>query len=102
MGSYLVLRDCYVGEVFRARGTTCELPDALDKSPKNFQLAEGTGVVAWEATGVAGDATGAVTDSPMRTRPLAVGEYLCSKCSKIHRGDSKIGVRHLIHYVEAP
>jgi len=95
MGTYQVLRDCYVGEVFRARGTTCELPDALDKSPKNFQLAEGTGVVA-------GDATGAVTDSPMRTRPLAVGEYLCSKCSKIHRGDSKIGVRHLIHYVEAP
>ncbi len=35
---YLVLRDCYVGEMFRAKGSTVELPDALEKSEKNFKL----------------------------------------------------------------
>ena len=40
--SYLVLRNCFVGGRYYAKGTTCELPDTLEKSPKNFQeIAEG-------------------------------------------------------------
>ena len=82
---YICLRDCYVGEVFWARGTVCELPDDLDKSPKNFQLMEG------------GSAPESTTEILVRTRTLLAGEYLCSKCSKIHREDSRIGKRHLMY-----
>lgn len=36
---YLVLRDCYINRFYHA-GDKVELPDAMEKSPKNFQPLE--------------------------------------------------------------
>ena len=35
---YLCLRDCFVGDRLWRRGETYNLPDAIEKSPKNFKL----------------------------------------------------------------
>ena len=35
---YLCLRDCFVGDRYFAKDTVWDLPDNLEKSPKNFQL----------------------------------------------------------------
>ncbi len=71
---YLVLRDCYVGEVFRRQGDTVELPDDLEKSEKNFTLIGG---------------------EPGDLREPSSTEYRCSKCSSNHKESSKLGKRHL-------
>lgn len=77
---YLVLRDCFVGEVLRVQGDVVELPASVEKSSKNFRL-------------VAGE------DSEALREP-ANGEYRCSKCESIHRETSKLGVRHMKYQVE--
>lgn len=37
---YLCLRKCYVGDYLYEKGEVYDLPDSLEKSPKNFQSLE--------------------------------------------------------------
>ena len=37
---YLCLRDCFVGGIYWVKGKVYELPDELEKSPKNFKALE--------------------------------------------------------------
>lgn len=34
---YIVLRDCFVGGIYYAKGSICDIPDNIEKSPKNFR-----------------------------------------------------------------
>ncbi len=78
---YLVLRNCFTAESqYFSKGDTVELPDEMYKAEKNFRSLE--------------------TPPTNATEPLREpkpGEYLCSKCSAIHRDSSKQGKSHLKH-----
>jgi len=41
--NYLVLRDCFVGGSYYVKGTVCDIPDNVEKSPKNFKPLDGNG-----------------------------------------------------------
>ncbi len=78
---YMCLRNCYVGERLWKEGRVYSLPDSMEKHPKNFRLV--------------GEPEPTVSDAPEQPRQLKPGEYLCSKCTSIHRETSKLGQKHL-------
>ena len=89
---YLVLRDCFTEECrYFRKGDTVELPDEMYKYEKNFRAVDAPAEVDKTDTNEVG-ATGVVTEPQRELNP---GEYLCSKCSAIHRDSSRVGKAHL-------
>jgi len=85
---YVCLRNCVVNDLLWKEGRIYDLPDAMDKHPKNFKCMRHQDEV--------------VTPEDKQTaRELGENKYACSKCHKVHKKSSKIGKRHLKHIVEA-
>ncbi|MEE8471223.1 MAG: hypothetical protein V3S51_07835 [Dehalococcoidia bacterium] len=97
---YLVLRDCYVGDVFRRKGETYDLPDGVEVSDKNFEPMEKS-VVAKEPKPTTKARTPS-TGSPTALRTPKANEYACSKCKKVHLITSSKGQKHLKFRPEVP
>ena len=109
MGKYYVLRNCYtVEQRYFAKGDVVDLPDEMFKYEKNFApVGEVVDPTPKEPTTLKElqekkpETALAVTQSvttPAETPPEPrLGEYLCTKCSTIHRESSGIGKRHLKH-----
>ena len=87
--AYTCIRNCFVNVQLWKAGKTYELPEAMEKDPKNFRLVGAPEpVIEPERTEPA---------KPTEPRALGPGEYVCSKCENPHRESSKIGKKHLKH-----
>jgi len=97
---YLCLRDCFVNSRLWREGQTYDLPDAMEKSPKNFKPVgaepepEAPPVLEAPATDQP------TPEPPVEQPPIPDGQYWCGKCQTLHRETSKVGKRHLKHKVE--
>ena len=90
--TYVCLRNCYVGERLWKQGKTYELPDAMEKNEKNFQLL-GEVPGPEKVSEPIPNAPQAVS-SPVKPDTIPDGQYWCPKCSTLHRETSKIGKKH--------
>ena len=97
-GKYICLRNCFVNTVLWKEGRTYELPDAMDKHPKNFRLVGEPEPIPEPV--IESITEPASTDTPEKPREPKPSEYICSKCNSIHREISKVGKKHL-KYKEA-
>jgi len=87
--NYICLRDCYVGDRFRRQGEIYDLPDDMEKSPKNFRL---VGEPEPESTP---EAPPEPKPEPVKPDVIPKGQFWCTKCKALHRETSKIGQKHL-------
>ncbi len=93
---YQCLRNCYVGELLWKEGKVYDLPDAMDKDPKNFRLVGETAEEAESnlnaeydvqrlkdeaAAKATADALAVVEDK------IPVNSYWCTDCEKYHSED---------------
>ena len=92
-GKYVCLRNCVVNDVLWKEGKAYELPEAMEKHPKNFRLVGEPEEAPQPAPKAASKVVAPGT--PEKSREPKPGEYLCSKCNSIHRASSKIGKRHI-------
>jgi len=84
---HICLRDCYVNDRFWRRGETYELPEAMEKSPKNFSP-------------VAEPAPAPVP----KTRPEVIppGMFWCEEHNTLHKETSRTGKKCLKNKVNKP
>lgn len=103
MSQYLCLRNCYVGEQLWKKDKAYNLPEGMDKDPKNFRpldiSAELYEEVTEEALNKAHEAKLKVANKPEKMRK---GYYWCTECQQAHNSEpnnkgkiSKIAKKHL-------
>ncbi len=96
---YAVLRDCWVGERLYKKGELYELPDEVDKDPRNFRE---VGVGAELHDEIQNDEYEAQLKVKNKPEHIPAGWYWCTECQRTHNGNrlatgkiNKLAKRHL-------
>ncbi len=87
MGKYMCLRNCFVNVQLWKKDKVYELPDSMDKDPKNFRLVGVPAELHEEATeeelNAKHEAKMKVANKPEH---IPEGFYWCTECQHTHRG----------------
>jgi hypothetical protein len=97
---YQCLRDCFVNSRLWREGQVYNLPDTMEKSPKNFKPVQVANEPEVPPAPEAPARDQPAPESPVEQTPIPEGQYWCGKCKTLHRENSGIGKRHLKHKVE--